>query len=139
MKSSRRQILELLSLSIGGLAGCSLFEDESRVIRLTVINNTDHYHEVDVTLYKEGELFASQTVEIAGKEPNNSHGIETIIVDEVSRGTEFSAEAALDGGEPQTSNFTAECGDDARGDGITIRIRDADYLYLSTGCVYEIN
>jgi hypothetical protein len=139
MESSRRQILSLLSLSIGGLAGCSLFEDESRVIGLAVINNTEQYHEVDVTLYKEGELFASQTVEIAGKEPNHSHGIETIMVDEVPRGTEFSVEAALDGGEPQTSSFTVECGDDWRGDGVTIRIRDTDYLYLSTGCVSKIN
>jgi len=133
---SRRQLLAATSVAVSGITGCSALGSGDRVLNIAVINNSERHHTIELTVYVEGKKLVSQYIEVTERDVNSPIS-NTIVSTEVTQGAEVSVGVLLNGDTTVEKNYSIECGEDMRGDQITMRIHAEDYVSISHGCVGE--
>lgn len=134
----RRSVIAAVPALLGGLAGCSVLADESRVIGLFVVNQTDEHRTVEIELRHDGDVLAEQRVELPDERPDadGTHAsvLTQVSVADIADGSTVTGEIVVDDDRTETVEFTADCpvDDELTGDELSVHVRD-DGIDVQTG------
>lgn len=143
VRYSRRTVIAALPALIGGFAGCSGRSDESRVIGIFVVNQTDDHLSAEVQISQDGDVLVEQRVELADERPDTDGRHASVFtqasVGDLPQGTTVTAEILVDDKRAESVDFAADCeiGDRFTGDEVSFHIRD-ELIRTHTGrCTTE--
>lgn len=134
----RRSVIAAAPALLGGLAGCSALADESRVIGLFVINQTDEKLTAEIELRHDGDVLAEQRVDLPDSRPDTDGTHASVLtqlsVADVADGSTVTGEIVVDDDRTATVEFTADCpvDDDTTGDELSVYVQD-DAIDVQTG------
>lgn len=139
----RRSVISSLPALLGGVAGCTVFSDYSRVIGIEVINQTADELIAEIEIREDGTVLAQQRVDLPADQPDADDRHSSVFTQaslaDIPEGTVLTAELFVDDQRTETVRFTADCeiGEEYTGDGVSFRIQD-DSIDTHTGfCTTE--
>ena len=143
VRYSRRIVITALPALIGGFAGCSALSDESRVIGIFVVNQTDDPLTAEVQVSLDGDVLVEQRVELPDERPDRDGNHASVFtqasVGNIPPGSTLTADILVDDDRVESVDFTADCevGDRFTGDEVSFVIRD-ELIRTRTGrCTTE--
>lgn len=101
---------------------------------ITVFNNTEARHIVEIAVVDGEETVVQQYIELPAGIPNHSPEVETVVsLGRVSNGKRVNVRAVVDGKEATGADapLILDCGSEYRGNAVTVRVLEGDTLHLS--------
>lgn len=139
----RRSIITTIPAFLGGFAGCTVLSDESRVIGIEVINQTEDQLLAEIEIREDDTVLAQQRVHLPDKHPDADDRHSSVFTQaslaDIPEGTMLTAEIFVNDHLTETVSFTAGCeiGEEYTGDGVSFRIQ-GDSIDTHTGfCTTE--
>ncbi|MBZ6495461.1 hypothetical protein [Natrinema longum] len=136
----RRDFLASTPIFLSTLAGCSVLQNESRILQTMVVNHTDEDIEVQLVVIRDGENIIEQRFGLPpqSRDTSNFSSKSRMKIENLSEGSKLKASIIVDGNRKETTNIVIDCDSDAAGDNIGFRVYD-EYIDAKGGCAAARN